>query len=191
MLAGVLFSANACAGECIASHPIAFDTFMADAANVHADLILRVPDGFEHASLGEDADDHAYWMRPDAVRRARSSGDLPIASGYMYGKVSLDVGYDRGRNVFIGAEDLRATLEQEGFDVTAIRRADRNGHALLFVRASHRESRKPVYGLYVATGIDTTAVYLAWRPPGNDRRIGDCFWDAFEETVLASRPAVR
>lgn len=190
-LAGLLLSANACAGECIASHPIAFDAFMVDAVSVDAALTLRVPEGFRHAALGEEHEGYAYWMRSDAARRARGSGELPVDSGYMYGKVSMDVGYDRERDVFIGAEDLRSTLEDAGFEVLDIERTARNGHALLFLRVVQREGRKPIYALYAATGRDTTVVYLAWRPPGNDSRIGDCFWSAFRETVMSSAPVAR
>lgn len=186
-IAGLLASGSALADDCIASRPIAFDAFMPDRLPRPVALTLRVPGAYRHAAMGEDYEEYAHWMRPADARRARRSGDLPVANGFMYGKVSLDVGYDAERDVFIGAEDIETELRKAGYDGVRTEKIERNGHALLFVEAIERKENKPLYSLFVATGPGTTVVFIAWRPPDNDRRIGDCFWKAFRDTVSSSK----
>lgn len=182
LAAACLFAAgHASASDCIASKPVAFDVFMNHGLPMSVPLTLLVPSGFEYADMGME--NRAYWMPAAVVAKVRESGDLPVDTGFMYGKVSLDVGYDVGRKAFVGIDGFEEAARAAGLELSGTEEGRANGHALLFFEVIEPATNKPAYGAYIATGRDIV-VYVAWRPLGNDRAVGDCFWKDFKRALM-------
>jgi hypothetical protein len=171
------------ADACVPVRAMTFDAFFGDSLSVDVPLQLLVPEGYEHVEF-EAAPMYHYWMRPEAMDAARASGDLPFATGYLYGKISMDVAYDPATQRFSDEDNLVAVLEEQGLEVVGHEAVVRNGHRLLFIESVM--GGKPVYSLYVGLNVATNAAYLSFMPAGRDRKAGDCFWAAFKQALLAS-----
>ncbi|MCC7250123.1 MAG: hypothetical protein IT473_15990 [Lysobacter sp.] len=179
-----LWVGGASASDCVETKPIAFDTFMRGAISASVPLKVAVPSNYRHADLAEIGSTYSYWMMPGAAKRAKRSGDLP-ASGYLYGKVSMDVAYDAERDLFVDGDggDIRQQLAGEG--AIAVEQTRIRGHTLLFLEVSPEPNARKVYAVYLALNRATNAVYLAYRPPVGDAAAGDCFWKMFKATMMA------
>ena len=77
-------------------------------------LEVAIPAKYEMTTLADDA----YWFPPERAAAVVESGDLPTDTGYFYSKVSLNVGYDAERKIFVGFEDRDPTAEmrQQGIE---------------------------------------------------------------------------
>lgn len=86
---------------------MSLDEFMPGRLSVSVSVPVVAPAAWELASLPKASAFSAYWMKPQDVEVANRTQDLPADNGYMYGNISDSVGYDRRRDVFIGADDPR------------------------------------------------------------------------------------
>ena len=186
----LLVSVQARATECASGTTVRFDEFMQAQVLATVPLDVLVPEGFAAAPRirPDDAQAYSYWMRPEDVDGALASGELPTANGYLYGKLSLDVGFDPEAGKFIGVDD-DAGLRANGFSDIRHQDAQRNGHGLHFLEA--RVGAKKIYAVYVALNIDTMAAYLSFTPPGNDIAAGDCYWAKFKAAMLGTPAPAR
>jgi hypothetical protein len=175
------------AASCVAFRAVPFDTFMRNTFTVSVPLSIPVPQGYEPANFGSEMMGYSYWMLPKEMAKARRSHNLPAKTGYLYGKLSLDVGYDSQRDFFPGVDP--SALPPGAFSNLRLYRATVGGHALLFYEVTLDKLDRKVYSLYVALNRGDQAAYLTYVPPKNDRRLGDCHWTAFRESVNAVRVA--
>jgi hypothetical protein len=104
----------------------------------------------------------------------------------MYGKISLDVGYDKARDIFIGVEEpetLKAA--KAAFADVKIERLKAGGHPALLIQMRQRQTNKTMYALYIALGIETNTVYIALRPPNNSSEVGQFIWETLKKNLVA------
>jgi hypothetical protein len=185
-----IFAGETQAGDCVETKIVPFDEFMGNGLSVSVPLDVLVPKHYRHAEI-EGADfTYAYWMTDDGAKRAKRSGDLP-ASGFIYGKVSSDVGYDRERDVFTDSTGLTVREGLKEYGLLVAEQARVRDHTILFIEVEPKPGARKVYAAYVALNLDTNAVYLAYRPPAADPAAGECFWRAFKATMLASEASNR
>jgi hypothetical protein len=181
--------ATAGAGEaetvCVETRQVPFDEFMKGLLTMSIPLEVPVPKGYEPAPFGSEALAYSYWMLPKEVANARRSKDLPVRTGYMYGKLSLDVGYDARKDVFLGVEDARETFLAHGMSDLHLERAKVGRHALLFMDVVLTKVDRKIYSVYIALNAATNAAYLTYVPPKNDRALGDYYWKNFKAAVNA------
>jgi len=105
----------------------------------------------------------------------------------MYGKISTNVGYDEKNKVFIGVNDPATLKKLKGtFPSVTIEHFNFGQYPVVLMSMSAPESGKVIYAMYVGLNISTNAVYLAFRPPGNSKEIGDYVWAELKKTLLES-----
>jgi hypothetical protein len=183
----LLLAASARAADPIATKSVPLDEFMHGQLNVAIKLPVTVPEEYEWAALSGVPASYSYWMRAEDVVGAASSGDLPAEHGYMYGKISLDVGYDRRKKQFVGVED-RSTMEQirSAFPSVELNRFMYGEYPVLLLTMSDPSSGKAIYAMYVALNEGTNTVYVAFRPPQNSKQTGDYLWSVLKESLAKS-----
>lgn len=180
----ILASPSSFAGESLQLKTVSLTAFMRDELAAPIALPIPVPSDYEPASTPNAPIGHSYWMRPKDAKKATSTGNLPSKNGYMYGKISLDVGYDKDSDIFVGIEDPGSiSRAKSSFSSLAIERCRFEDHPVLLLKAEI--SGKLVYAAYVATGIDTNTVYLAIRPEKNSRAVGDQIFNALKGSLSA------
>lgn len=69
-------------------------------------LKLDIPKVYVHAKDLEVDESYTYWMLPQAIKPAADTGDLP-STGYVWGKISLDVGYLTNRKSSLTKTDSK------------------------------------------------------------------------------------
>lgn len=165
---------------------VSLTEFMQDNLPTPIALPVPVPNDYEPASTPDAPLGYSYWMRPKDAQKASRTGKLPSKNGYMYGKISLEVGYDKDSDMFIGAEDPGFLSQAKStFTSLTMERCRFESYPVLLFTAEMPGSRNLVYAAYVATGIDTNTVYLAVRPPKNSRAIGDQIFRALKASLSA------
>ena len=153
---------------------VALADFMQRQLSAAPALPIPVPTEYEAATLPDTPVGYSYWMHPADVAEAAKSGNLPAERGYMYGKISTDIGYDRPNDRFIGLEDPAFLNQAKGvFSSLTVERCIFDGHPVALVTAETAGAGTVVYSAYVPMGVETNTVYLAYRPPANDRAAGD------------------
>jgi hypothetical protein len=182
--AGLIASSLSQARDPVELKSIPLDSFMQNSLAVSIPLSIPVPVAYEAATLRGSPVGYSYWMNPQDAKSVEKTGDLPAKNGYMYGKVSLDVGYDKSKDIFIGAEDPQSIEKAKTvFSDVKIERLKVADHAVLLVTMSQKQTGKFAYAMYVATGIDTNTVYVAFRPAGNSGEIGEFVWSALRQKL--------
>ena len=161
-------------------------TFMQDQIAEPIALPIPVPSDYEPASTPDAPVGYSYWMRAKDARKAIRTGNLPSKNGYMYGKISLDVGYDKDSDLFVGAEDPASIAQaRASFLSLTIERCRFGKHPVLLLTSEEPGSGKVLYAMYVAMGIETNTIYLAIRPPNNSRTVGDQIFSALKGSLSA------
>lgn len=184
LLTAALLVSNTAAADCIASKRVPIDTFMNHSLSVNVPLDVLVPADYERAALDDIWQTYSYWMPPAMVADARRAKNLPTATGYMYGKISLDAGYDPASGTFKGTEAMESAMAAAGYTDIHSEREKPNGHAVLFFDAL-KDGRR-LYSMYVALNVETNAVYVSYVAPSNNGATGECFWKDFKAAVLQS-----
>jgi hypothetical protein len=115
---------------------------------------IVVPTEFEPASLPKANFGYSYWMNPSDVSASNASGNLPEKNGYVYGKLTPNVGYDARRNFFIGIEEPES-IEQARRQMSGLTIERYKFGPYPIVLLSFSIGNKPIYSMYVATKIDT------------------------------------
>lgn len=165
---------------------VRFDDFMRRSLAVSIPLSIPVPAEYEAAELPKAGIGQYYWMRPSDVAEANRTSDLPSGNGYMYGKVSPDVAYDKDKNLFVGVEDQASLQRMKAAFQVSLERLHAGAHEVLLGTFMEPRSQKRAYFMYVATNIETNVVYVAFRPPANSQEIGDFVWEALRRSVKGS-----
>lgn len=186
LLAALAFPLIAFAGPepyCVDTRLVPFDTFMRHTLVASVPIEVPVPRRYEVAGFGSEALGYAYWMLPKEMRQAEKTQNLPARTGYMYGKLSLEVGYDPATDKFLNVDMESAA--PGAFSSVQMYRATARGHAMLFIEVTLAKMDRKIWMLYVALNRETQAAYLTYIPPKNDFRLGDCHWAAFRAAVNA------
>ena len=166
---------------------VSLDKFMRlDIAGTTA-ISIPVPAEYDAVNLPEAPFGYSYWMRPSDAEAVVATGDLPAKHGYMYGKTSLDVGFDAEQGIFLGAEDQRSRdRAKQYFSKLQIKRADICDHPVLLVKLREKGSKKYVFAAYISPDSDMNVFYIAVRPANNSKKIGDKFFDLIESQSIDS-----
>ncbi|MCX6852153.1 MAG: hypothetical protein NTY98_24960 [Verrucomicrobia bacterium] len=85
-------------------------------------LKLDIPKEYVHAKGLDVGESYTYWMLPQAIKPAAETGDLPV-TGYVWGKISLDVGYLAEQKKFSHEDGLKAELAAAGHEIVAQKKA--------------------------------------------------------------------
>lgn len=92
---------------------LSFDQFF-DGQLEPIKLSLEIPAQYVHAEgLGVPDDSYSYWMEGREVAGVKETMALPSKTGYIYGKLSMEVGFDQKTNRFTNEEDLEASNDAE------------------------------------------------------------------------------
>ncbi len=163
---------------------VRLDAFMQNQLEGEFSLPIPVPAEYEPASLEETQLTYSYWMRPSDVDSVNQTGDLPSDNGYIYGKISLNVGYDQASDTFIGVEDAMAVAQAKQYlSGLKMSRMDACGYPILLLQAKMKAGNKRVYAAYIGVNISTNVVYIALRPKANEKKIGKRFFSVFEAEI--------
>lgn len=169
---------------------MSLDEFMPGRLSVSVSVPVVAPAAWELASLPKAPAFSAYWMKPQDVEVANRTQDLPADNGYMYGNISDSVGYDRRRDVFIGADDPRTLAMLQTnlgvFSTVVMERFTHGQYPVLLMTTTAAGSGKLAYFMYIGVNIDTNVVMVALRPPANSRKIGDYMWGALRKLLVRS-----
>jgi hypothetical protein len=163
---------------------VTLDAFMQGNVMGGINVPVLIPADFEPAELQKANFGYSYWMKPADVAAANATGDLPGQSGYMYGKISPNVGYDAQRDFFIGLEEPAslaiANTQMKEFKLGRYRYGS---YAIALMSFSAGDNKGYVYAMLVATNIDTNVVYIALRPPGDSKEVGEQIWNQLKASL--------
>jgi len=163
---------------------VPLNTFFLDDLEGYYPFSIPVPKDYEPADPQYEYLDYAYWMEATYAEEYLQTEDGSKVNGYMYGKVSMSVGYDNVRDVFVGVEDPESVAEfKRLFSEVTFKRAKVGSHAILLTTAYSEEDDVRVYAMYIATNIATNALYIAFLPPNNDKKTGDFVWKKLKECL--------
>ncbi|WP_395747526.1 hypothetical protein [Prosthecobacter sp.] len=149
-------------------------------------LKLDVPKDYVHAKGLEVDEGYTYWMLPKEIKPVAESGDLP-KTGYVWGKISLDVGWLAEQKKFSHEDDLKAQLAAAGHQLAVQKRRDAGGFAVFASIVNFKledGSRRPVYSAYIATNIESNCIYLSYSPPADFSAAQAAkVWDKIVESI--------
>ena len=160
--------------ELVELKPVPLLEFMKGDLNQSFPVDILVPKEYQSYEFEADEAGKYYWMRPKDAKKAIKSSELPIKKGFMYGKVTTNVGYDINKDLFIGIEDESTQKQMEGYlDEFLMERVDVSGYPVLLVKMVLKETKKPSYLIYLATKIASNVVVIAHIPPKYSEKKGD------------------
>lgn len=98
---------------------------------------------------------------------AARTQNLPAKTGYIYGKLSLNEGFDREKKKFMSEDQLDAEVARAGMKLIEKKRFEVKGFPA-FSYIVRTKDGKVVCSLFLATLIDTNVLHFGYRPPNND-----------------------
>jgi hypothetical protein len=140
-------------------------------------LSMEIPGEYAYARDLPVPLDYAYWMRASDVQAARQ-GTLPAGNGFIYGKISLDVGYDVARDSF-GEESLESEMSAAGMQLHKKKRHRVGAFPVLDLEIVAPGGTR-VCARYIATLVSTNVLYIAYRPAGNDSSLCQRFHESLQ-----------
>jgi hypothetical protein len=153
---------------------------------------FRVPVGYVpvHSPVHVD---QTYWMSPADSTAQAAAADTTLKDGFYSVRLSLSIGYDQDRRMFMGEDGDETTLADAytkgGFSDVTVERYDVNGYPVLFVEAS-RDGRRGTL-VYVGALVETNAVVAFYSAPSPARDVDRARWAAFKQGILGSGPSQR
>lgn len=149
-------------------------------------LKLDVPKDYVHAEGLEVEDSYTYWMLPKAIKPTADTGDLP-QTGYVWGKISLDVGYIAETKKFTHEAERKEELAAAGLALVSQKKRNAGGFAVISYIVNHKQedgSRRLIYSAYIATNIETNCIYLSYSPPSNfSKEQAAKVWDTIVDSI--------
>ncbi|MDE2593902.1 MAG: hypothetical protein KGL57_06660 [Burkholderiales bacterium] len=162
---------------------IDLDAFLHGMLAVTLPIKMAIPAEYEYTALRNTSRFSAYWMRPDAARKAQRSGAMPTDTGWMSAEVSGSVVFDAPTGTFVGLDLSSPTIAKGGFKVLESQVVTANEHPVVFVELLHAATNKPLYMMYVATLAGDNVVLISYRAPRHNRLVGDAVWAALKKRV--------
>jgi len=157
---------------------LTFRELTGGAVAVDLPLRFRLPAGFVAVRDGLQT----WWMSGDDRVAYEQDPSITPRDGFFSVTLSLNVGYDRARDVFFGGGQgdgdettMAAEFTRAGVEDVSVERSDVNGVPVLFVDG--RQDGRRVAMCYLATGIDTNVVFLFYSHPTPFRGIDGGRWE--------------
>jgi len=160
---------------------VSFNQFF-DGQVVSLPLALNLPSDYVHADGLELQATYSYWMNQGEIPKVARTGDLPSKTGYIYGKVSTNEGYNQATGKFSSEDQLDAQFASQGMTVIERRRFKTKGYPVLSHIVRMRDG-KVVCQMYVGTLISSNAIFISYRPPNNDLKVGVEVWGKVLEAL--------
>ncbi len=152
-------------------------------------LHLDIPKDYVHAEGLDLEASYTYWMLPREIKPVAESGDLP-KTGYVWGKISLDVGWLADQKKFSQEDGLKEQLAAAGHEFVSQKKRNAGGFAVLAFIANFKMedgNRRTVYSAYIATNIETNCIYLSYSPPADfSAAQADKVWNSIIESISKS-----
>jgi hypothetical protein len=153
---------------------VSFDEFF-DRQVVSLPLSLEIPSQYEHAKGLKISPTYSYWMQAGEVAHAAKSQDLPAKTGYIYGKLTPNEGFDRKKKKFTSEDEVDAQIAKTGMTLIEKKCLEAKGFPL-FSYIVEAKNGTVICSLFVATLVDTNVLYIGYRPPNNDLRTAKKVW---------------
>jgi hypothetical protein len=171
---------------------LTFRELTSGAVAVELPLRFRLPAAFVPVRDGFQT----WWMSEHDRAAYEQDPSITPRDGFFSVTLSLNVGYDRARDVFFGGGQgdgdettMAAEFTHAGVEDVKVERADVNSVPVLFVEG--RQDGRRVAMCYLATRIDTNVVFLFHSHPTPFRGIDGQRWDEMKRGILSSGDAVR
>ncbi len=160
---------------------VSLDEFFAGQI-VSIPLSFEIPAQYVHATRLKEPVAYSYWMQSNEVAGVVRSDNLPVKTGYLYGKVSMNVGFDQRKGKFSDEDAFEGQLAKAGMTLVEQKRFEVNGYPVwsLIVR---QKDGKVIYSMYIAMLIESNALYIVYRPPTNDLATGRAAWNRFISSI--------
>jgi len=152
--------------QSVETTPVSCKQFFADQV-VSLPLNFNIPKQYVHAKGIEAPFTYSYWMRPEDVDRSRDTGSLPAKHGYLFGKLTLNVGYNQATKTFSLEEKFKTEYEENGFKVISYKKHHVGGYPV-FSSILKSPEGKIASMTYIATLIDTNTLLVNYLPENND-----------------------
>lgn len=153
---------------------VTFDEFFAKQV-VSLPLSLEIPAQYVHAEGLVVPPTYSYWMKANEVKAAAKSQDLPAKTGYIYGKLSPNEGFDQKTGKFTSEDQAEAQAAQMGMELIGKQRIEVNGFPA-FSYIVRVKNGAVVCSLFVATLVESNVLFISYRPPNNDLRLAKEVW---------------
>ena len=140
-----LIVSGAQADTCGAVKSVPFHTFMNSSLFANVPLSVLIPAEYQFANLNAAPPTYSYLMTPEGAEAVRKTGDLPVSTGFNFGKISTDVGYDAAMDVLLARKNLSHRPRPRVSLMSVLSEPLSNGHALIFVEMTEKTSRKKIY----------------------------------------------
>ncbi|MDB6132993.1 MAG: hypothetical protein JWM59_1236 [Verrucomicrobiales bacterium] len=151
-------------------------------------LRLSIPANYVHAKGMDVEETYSYWMPPSEVKAAAASGDLPVKTGYIYGKISMSMAWLPDKKKFSGEAGYKESLKEDGITLISERHRDANGYpvwaSIASAKSEDGKSIKRLYMAYLATKIETNCIYIAYMPPAKlPEAESDKIWNSIIDSI--------
>jgi hypothetical protein len=156
---------------------VSFDKFF-DGKIASMPLSFEIPSFYVHAagapeSVGLDT----YWMRTNEVENAILTKDLPVKTGYLCGRVTENMAFDKSTGKFTTEEDdYEAQASKAGGSLMEKKRFEVKGHPV-FSFIFRDKNGVVICGMYVAMLIEDNVLFIVYHPPMNDLTTGCTVWN--------------
>jgi hypothetical protein len=185
LLTSLLLFAHGVAAETSEFKKVTFDEFFAGQV-ASIPLSLEIPSQYVHAEGLKIPFSYSYWMRAEEVAAAAKSQDLPKKTGYVYGKLTPNEGFDKKKGKFTSEDNFQSQLAQAGMKVIEKKRFDANGFPVFSYLVRGKDGTI-VGSAFVATVIDTNVLYFGYRPPNNDLKVAQKVWQRLLDSLAAKK----
>lgn len=193
LLAAALLSGPCLADDAVPIRHVTLDEFMPHYLRVSIPLTLSVPASYELVSFRKQPQPDAfYWMPKSQVAHVDETGDLPGETGFMHAEISLSAAYRAERDVFVGVEDMNGQDQKEFdsiFSDVRMERCSAGKFPVLLLDMEARKDGRHLRAMYVATLIDTNAVYIDYLAPRQHDEVGDYVWNDMKRSLACRGPA--
>ncbi|HSU12801.1 hypothetical protein [Longimicrobium sp.] len=156
-------------------------------------LRFRVPAGFVAVESGAA---RTWWMSDEDRVAVEADDSLAPRDGFFSVTLSMNVGYDRARDLFFGGgagdgdeTTMAADFARAGAEDVSVERYDVSGIPTLFVEG--RQGERRIAMCYLATLIDTNVVFIFYSHPTPFRDIDGRRWMEMKQRILSSGQVVR
>ena len=166
---------------------VSLNTFMNNELTVHIPIMLSIPNSYIHADI-EAPMTFSYWMPREKIPQAQENQDLPADTGYIYGNISLSVGYDQEKKDFFvdGGYSVDETMTASGFEALEKERITVNNHPVLIMKLREKATGKQFYTIYIGMMIATNNIFIAYLPPEDDPSQEAYVWQQLKKSIKES-----
>lgn len=178
--------------EATGNKVVRFEQFVGEgllAEEVLLPLEVVIPAQYEPFKFPQaDPNLFSYWMPKEQGEAALQSGELPASGGYFYSKISLDVGFDEEKGIFVGMEDADyfAKAKEHGMENVKWERSAARRYPAIFGQFDVIDENRTIYFAYIAPLYETNVFYIAYIPPVEDSSRGVKTWSRFRSALSAS-----